>query len=127
MIALIVIPPDDLPVVMRAVGKVLRELRLASNTVMRELSSAIGDDSPYNLLPPRLDSGLPPSLRVTQSTSAPQTQTASAPEAQSSPSAVTVSQSVPAAEAATAANPAAPAAEPAATAQPADPAAEAKP
>lgn len=55
VVALIVIPPDDLPQVMRAVGKVMRELRLASNTVMREISSAIGDDSPFNLLPPRFD------------------------------------------------------------------------
>ena len=66
IIAVIVIPPDDLPHVMRAVGKVLRELRLASNTVMRELSSTIGDDSPYNLLPPR--------TAVTQSAPAPATQ-----------------------------------------------------
>ncbi|MGH7914641.1 MAG: twin-arginine translocase TatA/TatE family subunit [Candidatus Binataceae bacterium] len=55
IIALIVIPPDDLPQVMRAAGKVLRELRLASNTVMREISGAIGEDSPFNLLPPRFD------------------------------------------------------------------------
>jgi hypothetical protein len=55
VIALIVIPPDDLPQVMRAVGKVVRELRLASNTVMREISSAIGEDSPFNILPPRFD------------------------------------------------------------------------
>jgi Sec-independent protein translocase protein TatA len=67
VIALIVIPPDDLPYVMRAVGKVLRELRLASNTVMRELSSAIGDDSSYNRLPPRLDTRLQPSVAATQS------------------------------------------------------------
>jgi hypothetical protein len=60
IVALIVIPPDDLPQVMRAVGKVLRELRLASNTVMREISSAIGDDSPFNILPPRFDDPHPP-------------------------------------------------------------------
>jgi hypothetical protein len=60
IVALIVIPPDDLPQVMRAVGKVLRELRLASNTVMREMSSAIGDDSPFNILPPRFDDPHPP-------------------------------------------------------------------
>jgi hypothetical protein len=60
VIALIVIPPDDLPQVMRAVGKVMRELRLASNTVMREISGAIGEDSPYNLLPPRFDDPPPP-------------------------------------------------------------------
>jgi Sec-independent protein translocase protein TatA len=64
IIALVVIPPDDLPQVMRAAGKVMRELRLASNTVMREISSAIGDELPYNLLPPRFDdtqSPAPPS------------------------------------------------------------------
>ena len=55
VIALIVIPPDDLPQVMRTAGKVMRELRLASNTVMREMASALGDDSPPNLLPPRFD------------------------------------------------------------------------
>lgn len=55
VIALIVIPPDDLPQVMRAAGKVMRELRLASNTVMREISSAIDYDPPFNLLPPRFD------------------------------------------------------------------------
>ena len=60
VIALIVIPPDDLPQVMRAVGKVMRELRLASNTVMREISGAIGDDSPFNILPPRFDDPHPP-------------------------------------------------------------------
>jgi Sec-independent protein translocase protein TatA len=61
VIALLVIPPDDLPYVMRAVGKVLRELRLASNTVMRELSSAIGDDSAS-----RLDNRLPPPVTLAE-------------------------------------------------------------
>jgi len=46
VVALIVIPPDRLPEVMRAVGKILRELRLASNTIVRELSGAI-EDPPY--------------------------------------------------------------------------------
>jgi mttA/Hcf106 family len=55
VIALIVIPTDQLPLVMRSAGKVMRELRLASNTVMREISGAIGDEPPYNLLPPRFD------------------------------------------------------------------------
>ena len=55
VIALIVIPPDDLPQVMRTAGKLMRELRLASNTVMREISGAMGDDSPFNILPPRFD------------------------------------------------------------------------
>jgi Sec-independent protein translocase protein TatA len=43
VVALIVIPPDRLPEVMRAVGKILRELRLASNTIVRELSGVIED------------------------------------------------------------------------------------
>jgi sec-independent protein translocase protein TatB len=60
VIALIVIPPDDLPQVMRAAGKILRELRLASNTVMREISGALGDDTPFNILPPRFDDPHPP-------------------------------------------------------------------
>jgi Sec-independent protein translocase protein TatA len=41
VVALIVVPPERLPEVMRVVGKVLRELRLASNTVVRELSGVI--------------------------------------------------------------------------------------
>ncbi len=43
VVALIVIPPDRLPEVMRTAGKILRELRLASNTIVRELSGAIED------------------------------------------------------------------------------------
>ncbi len=46
IVALIVIPPERLPEVMQMVGKLLRELRLASNTIVRELSGAI-DDPPY--------------------------------------------------------------------------------
>ena len=46
VVALIVVPPDRLPEVMRAVGKILRELRLATNTIVRELSGAI-EDPPY--------------------------------------------------------------------------------
>lgn len=45
IVALIVIPPDHLPEVMRAAGKILRELRLASNTVVRELGGVL--DDPY--------------------------------------------------------------------------------
>jgi Sec-independent protein translocase protein TatA len=41
VVALIVIPPENLPDVMRAAGKILRELRLASNMVMRELGGAL--------------------------------------------------------------------------------------
>jgi Sec-independent protein translocase protein TatA len=81
IIALIVIPPDDLPQVMHAVGKVLRELRLASNTVMREITSAIGDEAPYNLLPPRFEEPHPPSP---SSTPQPAPRAFLAPEAQPS-------------------------------------------
>jgi sec-independent protein translocase protein TatA len=42
-IALIVLGPEKLPDVLRVIGKVLRELRLASNTVMRELTEAVED------------------------------------------------------------------------------------
>jgi Sec-independent protein translocase protein TatA len=51
LVALIVIPPDHLPDVMRTVGKILRELRLASNTVVRELTGVI-EDPPYLRPPP---------------------------------------------------------------------------
>ena len=37
-VALIVVGPERLPEVLQMVGKVMRELRLASNTVMRELT-----------------------------------------------------------------------------------------
>jgi Tat protein translocase TatB subunit len=42
-IALIVVGPERLPEVMRTVGKVLRELRLASNTVLHELTDVLED------------------------------------------------------------------------------------
>ena len=51
IVALIVIPPENLPEVARAAGKVLRELRLASNTVMRELST-IDEPTPMASPPP---------------------------------------------------------------------------
>ncbi|HTJ08217.1 MAG TPA: twin-arginine translocase TatA/TatE family subunit [Candidatus Binataceae bacterium] len=86
IIALIVIPPDDLPQVMRAVGKVMRELRLASNTVMREISGAIGDE-PFNILPPRFDDPHPPAPPATPMPPAP---AFLAPEPQPQPPAETV-------------------------------------
>lgn len=52
IVALIVIPPENLPEVARALGKVLRELRLASNTVMRELGSAIDEPDQTTAPPP---------------------------------------------------------------------------
>ncbi len=50
-IALIVIGPERLPEVLRTVGKLLRELRLASNTVLHELTDAL-DEAPPKPLPP---------------------------------------------------------------------------
>ncbi len=46
VVALIVIPPENLPDVMRATGKILRELRLASNMVVRELGGALDHPAP---------------------------------------------------------------------------------
>lgn len=51
-IALIVIGPDQLPEVLQIVGKLLRDLRLASNTMMRELTSAL--EEPPAAIAPRL-------------------------------------------------------------------------
>ena len=42
-IALIVVGPERLPEVMRTVGKILRELRLASNTVLHELTEVLDE------------------------------------------------------------------------------------
>ena len=39
-VALIVVGPERLPEVLQTVAKILRELRSASNTVLRELSEA---------------------------------------------------------------------------------------
>jgi Sec-independent protein translocase protein TatA len=52
LVAVIVIPPERLPEVMRTTGKVLRELRLASNTVVRELASTL-DEPPAPVMRPR--------------------------------------------------------------------------
>jgi len=59
IVALIVVPPEKLPEVMRTVGKVLRELRLASNTVMRELTEAA--DDPLSIRQPPAAIAKPPS------------------------------------------------------------------
>ena len=59
MVALIVIPPDNLPDVMRATGKVLRELRLASNMVMREIGGALDQQPPPRNEPPPINTMRP--------------------------------------------------------------------
>ena len=45
-VALIVLGPERLPEVMRTVGKILRELRLASNTVLHELTDVLEEPAP---------------------------------------------------------------------------------
>ncbi|MBF6567297.1 MAG: twin-arginine translocase TatA/TatE family subunit [Candidatus Binataceae bacterium] len=55
VVALIVIGPEKLPEVLVTVGRLMRELRLASNTVMRELTSTV-DDMPDVLKPYRAPS-----------------------------------------------------------------------
>jgi Sec-independent protein translocase protein TatA len=55
-VALIVIGPERMPEVMRAVGKVLRELRLASNTVLHELTEGL-DEPPPKVRPPAPTNG----------------------------------------------------------------------
>jgi sec-independent protein translocase protein TatA len=62
-IALIVIGPERLPEVMRTVGKVLRELRLASNTVLHELTDVL-EEPPAKALPPAPEPA-PPSAQPT--------------------------------------------------------------
>ncbi len=58
LVALVVIGPEKLPDVLVAVGRVMRELRLASNTVMRELTST-ADDLPEVLRPYRSTDAAP--------------------------------------------------------------------
>jgi Sec-independent protein translocase protein TatA len=52
-IALIVVGPERLPEVMRTLGKVLRELRLASNTVLHELTDVLDEPRPNLPAPPK--------------------------------------------------------------------------
>jgi Tat protein translocase TatB subunit len=54
IVALIVIPPEKLPEVMRTAGKILRELKLASNTMVRELSETIDDSTAIRQPPPAI-------------------------------------------------------------------------
>jgi Sec-independent protein translocase protein TatA len=55
-VALIVIGPERMPEVMRAAGKILRELRLASNTVLHELTEGL-DEAPPKARPPAPTNG----------------------------------------------------------------------
>ncbi len=67
VVALIIIPPEELPEVMRTVGKILRELRLASNTVVRELTEAV--DDPFGLRQPPAAIAKPPITKPPPATS----------------------------------------------------------
>jgi Sec-independent protein translocase protein TatA len=61
-IALIVVGPERLPEVMRTVGKILRELRLASNTVLHELTEVLDEppaSAPASKAPPPPATTLP--------------------------------------------------------------------
>jgi sec-independent protein translocase protein TatA len=50
-VALVVLGPERLPEVLRTTGKILRELRLASNTVLHELTDVM--EEPPAKAPPR--------------------------------------------------------------------------
>jgi Sec-independent protein translocase protein TatA len=62
VVALIVIPPENLPDVMRTAGKILRELRLASNMVMRELGGAL-DQQPMERTEPSINTMKPDTMK----------------------------------------------------------------
>jgi sec-independent protein translocase protein TatB len=55
-VALVVIGPEKMPEVLRAAGKVMRELRSASNTVLRELTEVLDEEPPK----PRPPDATPP-------------------------------------------------------------------
>lgn len=63
VVALIVIPPENLPEVMRAAGKILRELRLASNMVMRELGGALDQQAPTERTEPSINTMRPDPMK----------------------------------------------------------------
>jgi Sec-independent protein translocase protein TatA len=62
-IALIVVGPERLPEVMRTVGKVLRELRLASNTVLHELTEVLDEPAPPAKASPPTPKSEPPAIQ----------------------------------------------------------------
>jgi Tat protein translocase TatB subunit len=58
-VALIVIGPEQLPDALRGMGKILRELRSASNEVMRELTDALDEEPRRQAVPPRTEAENP--------------------------------------------------------------------
>jgi len=53
-IALIVIGPEQMPVVLRSVAKIIRELRAVTNEAMRELTQALDEEEPSSQPRPKL-------------------------------------------------------------------------
>jgi Tat protein translocase TatB subunit len=64
-IALVVLGPERLPDVLRTAGKLMRELRAASNTVMRELTDVL-EEQPPSIRPAR--PALPEPTKTTEPT-----------------------------------------------------------
>jgi len=52
-IALIVIGPEQMPVVLRSVAKIIRELRAVTNEAMRELTEALDEEEPSSQSRPK--------------------------------------------------------------------------
>ena len=53
-IALIVIGPEQMPVVLRSVAKIIRELRAVTNEAMRELTQALDEEEEQSKPRPKL-------------------------------------------------------------------------
>jgi Tat protein translocase TatB subunit len=61
-VALVVLGPERFPDLLRTAGKIMRELRSASNEVIRELTEAL-DEQPRRPPPDRPANGSPPERR----------------------------------------------------------------
>ena len=59
-VALILIGPEEMPVVLRAAARIIRELRAAANEVTRELSEALEEAEESSKPPPKLPPPEPP-------------------------------------------------------------------
>jgi len=81
-IALVVIGPEQMPTVLRAVAKIIRELRAVTNEAMRELTEALEEEEAS----PKPRPKLPPPPRSTQVPQPPQASQPSEPsDGQSQP------------------------------------------
>ena len=82
VIALVVIGPEQMPVVLRALAKIIRELRAVTNEAMRELTEALEEEEAS----PKPRPKLPPPPRSTQVPQPPQASQPSEPsDGQSQP------------------------------------------